>query len=204
MPICPSLKYEKNLWEKGYKIIAGVDESGCGPWAGPVVAAAVILPPDKRINKIRDSKYLSFQKRETLYQKIKKEALAVSVASVEVEEIDKIGIRRASKKAMELAVKKLKIKPDFILVDAWLLAFDLPQKALIKGDQLCLSIAAASIIAKVERDRLMFFWHRKYPQYHFDQHKGYGTSLHQKMLKRYGPCAIHRRSFAPIKKLLSK
>jgi len=198
----PNIKEEKKLWAKGYKKIAGVDESGCGSWAGPVVAAAVILPPFSRPYKIRDCKLLSKKQRECLYEKIKREALAVSLSFVEVSEINKLGIRQASILAMEHALNKLKIKPEFILVDAFKLNISLPQKAIIKGDMISLSIASASIVAKVERDKIMGKIHQKYPFYFFNQHKGYGTILHQKMLKKYGPCKIHRRNFTPIKKLL--
>jgi len=200
--IVPNLKYEIDLWQKGYKFITGVDESGCGPWAGPLVAAAVILNPDKRIKRIKDCKFLSKKIREELYEKISREALDLSFTLIEPAEIDQLGVRKASIKAMKNAIEKLKIKPDFILVDAFNLETDLPQKAIIKGDQTCLSISAASIIAKVKRDQLMTDLHKKYPNYGFDKHKGYGTKLHQVMLKKYGPSKIHRFSYKPIKDLL--
>ncbi len=199
----PNLKQEKNLWQLGYKLIAGVDESGCGPWAGPLVAAAVILNPEKRIKEIRDCKLLTEKVRNRLYKKIIKEAIDVNFALIKSDEIDKIGVRKASIKAMKNALEKLKIKPDFVLSDAFSIEIDLPQKAIIKGDQICLSISAASIIAKVKRDELMEGLHKKYPRYGFDRHKGYGTRLHQEMLKKYGPSKIHRKSYKPIKDILN-
>jgi ribonuclease HII len=198
----PNLKEEKRLWQKGHKVVAGIDESGCGPWAGPLVAAAVILPL-KRIKGVRDSKLLSTNLREKLYKKIYREALDINLAFINPSEIDKLGIRLAAITAMKNALEGLKIKPDFVLVDAFRLSITLPQKAVIKGDRTCLSIAAASIIAKVERDRVMIALHKDYPTYRFDRHKGYGTRLHQEMLKKYGPSKIHRRSYKPIKDLLT-
>jgi ribonuclease HII len=198
----PHLKYEKSLWQKGYQAVVGVDESGCGPWAGPVLAAAVILPQSKRINKIKDSKLLNQKLREDLYKKIYQDAIDVGIGLVDTSEIDNLGIRKASIKAMKNALIDLRIKPDFILIDAFEIDVDLPQKSIIKGDTISISIAAASIIAKVERDRLMLALHKKYPIYGFDKHKGYGTKLHQKMLKAHGPSDVHRRSFKPIKDLL--
>lgn len=201
--IVPNLKYEIELWQKGFKFIAGVDESGCGPWAGPLVAAAVILNPNKRIKKIKDCKLLNSKLREELYEKISREAFDFSFTLIEPAEIDKLGVRIASTKAMKNSLEKLKIKPDFVLSDAFSIEIDLPQKAIIKGDQVCLSISAASIIAKVKRDRLMEDLHKKYPRYGFDRHKGYGTKLHQEMLKKYGPSNIHRKSYKPIKDILN-
>lgn len=200
--IVPNLKEEKVLWKAGYRLIAGVDESGCGPWAGPVVAAAVILSKDKRINKIKDCKLLNIKLREELCERILSEALDIGLGFVDIPELDNLGIRKSSVLAMERALKKLKLKPNFILVDAWKLSLNVPQKPIIKGDTTCLSIAAASIVAKVERDRLMFALHKKYPVYGFDKHKGYGTKLHQQMLKKYGPSKVHRKSFKPIAELI--
>jgi len=198
----PNLKYEKNLWQKGYKIIVGIDEAGCGPWAGPLVAAAVILPTNKRLNKINDSKLLSIKLRERLCEKIYYEALDISLAIIDSNEIDRIGIRKANLKAMEKALNGLKIRPDYVLTDAYKINICLPQKAIIKGDMVSLSIAAASIVAKVERDKSMLELHRRYPVYRFDKHMGYGTRLHHKMLKKHGPSEVHRYSFKPIKDLL--
>jgi ribonuclease HII len=200
--IVPNLKEEKVLWEAGYRLIAGVDESGCGPWAGPVVAAAVILPKEKRINRIKDCKLLNAKLREELYDRIINEALSTGLGFVDVLEIDTIGIRKSSIKAMERALKNLKLNPNFVLVDAFKLNITLPQKPIIKGDTTCLSIAAASIVAKVERDRLMLSLHKNYPVYGFDKHKGYGTKLHQAMLKKHGPSEAHRKSFKPIAELI--
>lgn len=195
----PDFKYEKYLWEKGYKKIAGIDEAGCGPWAGPIVAAAVILPTNKRINKVNDSKLLNFKLREKLYKKIYYEALDISVAIINADEIDRIGIRKANLKVMKMALNNITVQPDYVLTDAYKLDISLPQKAIIKGDRICISIAAASIIAKVERDKLMLKIHKKYPFYGFNKHKGYGTRLHREMLRKYGPSKIHRYSFKPIK-----
>lgn len=200
----PHQKEEKRLWRQGYRLIAGVDESGCGPWAGPVVGAAVILNPQRRIDKIKDCKLLTPSQRVSLFKEIQRIALAIGVAFVDVDQINKLGIRQAALKAMCKAIAKLDPPPDFILVDAFRLKTPLPQKAIIHGDNTCLSIAAASVIAKVERDRMMEKLHRRYPLYGFNQHKGYGTKLHQARLARYGPCPIHRKSFAPIKTMLKR
>lgn len=187
-----------------YRLIAGLDEAGRGPWAGPVVAAAVIFPSNYSNDQIDDSKKLSESKREHLYDIIVRDALTVGIGIVEATTIDQINILQATKLAMRLALQNLKLQPDFLMLDAVHLDdLDTPQLSLIKGDQLALPIAAASIIAKVTRDRIMRDLHTKYPQFRFDLHKGYGTTLHLEALKKYGPIiGVHRLSYKPVKRLL--
>ncbi len=188
--------FEKLAYCEGYRCIAGVDEAGRGPLAGPVVAAAVIFPPAYQNSEINDSKTLTVNKRDELYKVISKDALAVGVGVAEADVIDRINILRASLQAMCEAVVDLSITPDYILIDGlYTIAIDMPQKALVKGDGLSVSIAAASIIAKVSRDRIMEMYHRQFPQYNFLQNKGYGTAEHRKILQEIGMCKIHRRSF---------
>lgn len=191
---------ERQLRERGYRFIAGVDEAGRGPLAGPVVAAAVMLPPDYDHPKIRDSKTLSMLEREQLFADIKNTAISYAVGIISGKQIDDMGILKASKLAMRHAVLKLNPNPEFILIDA--VSINTPgiaQKAVIKGDATIFSVAAASIIAKVTRDRLMADYHKKYPEYGFNQHMGYGTQIHLEAIRRYGACKIHRLSFAPFK-----
>jgi len=197
----PSLEIEQLLWQSGYRFIAGIDEAGRGPLAGPVVAAAVIFEPGKQIEGVRDSKQLSEKKREALYEVIVHECLAYGIGIVSPEEIDRINIRNATFKAMRKALGAMKQVPDFLLIDGEELPDSLyPQEAIVGGDDKSFTIAAASILAKVTRDRLMREYHLQYPQYHFDRHKGYGTELHREMIRQYGPSPIHRKSF--LKKLL--
>lgn len=200
------LFFEKELWGKGYKLVAGVDEVGRGPLAGPVVAACVIFPEDIDIPGIDDSKKLTSKKREELYKKIKESALDFGVGIVKEKEIDKLNILRASLKAMHKAVSGLKNTPHFILIDGNQKIPDLklPQLPVVKGDSLSLSCAAASIIAKVERDNLMRKFHRKYPQFSFDRNKGYSSKVHLEALQKCGPCKIHRRSFKRVMECLVK
>lgn len=189
-------KYELELINKNYKYIAGVDEVGRGPLAGPVYAAAVILEPNINLYGIKDSKRLSEVKRNTLSEAIKEECIAYSIGIATREEIDEYNILKATKLAMKRAVEGLDITPDYILVDA--VTIDevlLPQMPIIKGDDLSVSIGAASIIAKVERDRYMDNMAEKYPQYLFDRNKGYGTRDHIDAIKKYGICELHRRTF---------
>ena len=188
--------YEKLAYLEGYRYIAGVDEAGRGPLAGPVVAAAVIFPRKFKNKEINDSKKLSTAKREILYDIIKEEAIAVGVGVVESDLIDQINILRASLQAMSEAVQELNTAPDYLLVDG-LHRVPLPtqQKPIVKGDALSISIAAASIIAKVSRDRIMEMYHRQFPQYNFIRNKGYGTEEHRIALREFGMCKIHRRSF---------
>ncbi|MCK4906079.1 MAG: ribonuclease HII [Spirochaetes bacterium] len=191
--------YENRLHNKGYSMIAGVDEAGRGPLAGPVVAGAVVLgkwfDPD-----IKDSKKLSPKKREMLFNRIIENAESIGIGIVDNETIDQINILNATKRAMHKALANLHIDIDFLLIDAVKLNIDIPQLAIIGGDNISISIAAGSIIAKVCRDRIMLKLHEKFPEYQFDRHKGYGTAIHTSMLQKYGPCSIHRRSFSPVRK----
>ena len=190
------LLYEKDLLSKGYKIICGVDEAGRGPLAGPVFAAAVILPPDLTIDGIDDSKKLSEKKRVVLFEEIKKSAIAYNIAFSTEKEIDEINILNATLLAMKRAVAGLSLQPDIALIDGNKSPnLSMTTQTIIKGDSLSASIAAASILAKVARDNLMKSLSKKYPQYAFEKHKGYGTKLHIESIKKYGPCEIHRKSF---------
>lgn len=191
-----NLEIEQILWKNGLKSIAGVDEAGCGPLAGPVVAAAVIFPSDYFHPGVKDSKKLSAVRREGLYAEIIDHAICFGVGIVHHGEIDRLNIRQATFKAMRMALGQLKIQPDYILFDGYELPEKLfKQEAIINGDSHSFTIAGASILAKVTRDRLMLEYHQKYPRYGFRQHKGYGTAFHREMLKKYGPCPIHRRTF---------
>lgn len=197
------LLYEKEAQNSGYNIVCGVDEAGRGPLAGPVFAAAVILPQGLVIEGIDDSKKLSEKNREALYIEIKSLALAFNVAFATEKEIDEVNILNATFLAMKRAVEGLSLRPDLVLIDGNREpALDLPIKTIVKGDSLSVSIAAASILAKVERDRLMKKLSEKYPSYGFEKHKGYGTKLHLEAIKRYGPAEIHRKSF--LKKILGE
>lgn len=189
-------EYERGCSEKGYKLVAGVDEVGRGPLAGPVVAAAVILGEGVLIPGVNDSKKLSEEKREYLYEEIKAKALCCSIGIVDEKVIDEVNILNATYIAMKKALDGLSEKPDFILLDAVTLKdVSIPQKGIIKGDSLSLSIAAASIIAKVERDRIVAGYDEIYPHFSFGKHKGYGTSEHIDCIKKYGLLPIHRKSF---------
>ncbi len=186
---------DRNLW-KTHNLVAGIDEAGRGPLAGPVVAAAVILPRNYYHSDIKDSKQLSAKKRALLYRIIMHSALCHAFGIVEPAVIDEINILRATKRAMSHAVLQLSLKPQIILIDALTLSdIAIPQQPLIKGDTLSISIAAASILAKVKRDTIMEEYHSIYPQYHFNRHKGYPTRLHRRCIQRHGPCPIHRKSF---------
>lgn len=195
-------KEEKQIRQYGFKRIAGVDEAGRGPLAGPVVAAAVVLPEDYRNKLIRDSKKLTSLQREQLFIEIKNTALAYGIGVVGWKQVDEKGILEAAKLAMRQAVLKLDPVPDFVLSDAVPLNITgISQKAVIGGDGSVFSIAAASILAKVARDRLMQKYHKKYPQYGFDRHMGYGTEIHLSAIKKHGPCPIHRMTFAPFRSI---
>jgi ribonuclease HII len=188
--------FERRARQDGYKLVAGVDEAGRGPLAGPVVAAAVILAPDYENADINDSKQLTPKKRETLYHVIKRDALAIGVGVVEVPVIDTINILRASLMAMREAIADLSLCPDYLLIDGNKgVSLDIPQQVIVKGDSRSISIAAASIIAKVSRDKIMEMYHRQFPQYNFLKNKGYGTSEHLDAIQKHGSCKIHRRSF---------
>lgn len=191
------LEYEREYTAKGYSAICGMDEVGRGPLAGPVVVCAIVMPleEDKLIDGIDDSKKLSEKRREALYDKILSVAKAVSIVRVEPEEIDEINILNATKKAMRQAVEDIKDKADIAFVDAVKLDLPIPEVAIIKGDAKSYNIAAASIIAKVYRDRLMYEYAERYPEYDFASNKGYGTAKHIAALRQYGATPIHRRSF---------
>lgn len=190
-------EYENKLYETGLIHIAGIDEAGRGPLAGPVVVGIAIMKPDSFIEGVNDSKKVSETKREKLYEQITNEAIDWSVGIVSEKEIDELNILNATKKALTMALEDLKIKPDRILVDA-LEHIDtkgIPYTSIIKGDAKIYSISAASIIAKVTRDRIMREYDEVYPEYGFTKHKGYGTAAHIEAIKKYGPCAIHRKTF---------
>ncbi|OPY12201.1 MAG: Ribonuclease HII [Syntrophus sp. PtaB.Bin001] len=189
-------RFEQEAYQDGYRVIAGVDEAGRGPLAGPVVAASVILPFGYTNSEINDSKQLSVRKREKLYEIIKKDALAIGIGVVEALVIDRINILKATLMAMVDAVDDLSMLPDFILIDGLQrIPLKIPQKTVVKGDTLSVSIASASIVAKVSRDRIMEIYHRQFPQYNFLKNKGYGTKEHREAILSYGFCKIHRRSF---------
>jgi ribonuclease HII len=198
--ILPQLTVEQTFWQQGLQIVAGVDEVGMGPLAGPVVAAAVVFPAHVSLTSlpqgVRDSKTLTAKMRERLEKEIRQTAIGVGSGLVEVEEIDHINIYQAGLKAMRLALSQLPKFPDHILIDGRSLP-DLPQPqtTFIKGDRDIYSIAAASIVAKVYRDRLMMALHERYPQYGFARHMGYGTVAHREAIRQFGPCPAHRRSF---------
>ena len=195
------LYYEKLYSGDGAKVVCGIDEAGRGPLAGPVYAAAVILPPDIIIDGVNDSKKLSAKKRDYLYDVITEKSLCYCVSSASVEEIDNLNILNATFLAMKRAVQGLEIKPDFALVDGNICPdLNIDAKAIIKGDGLSESIACASILAKVTRDRYMTKEAEKYSEYQFERHKGYGTKIHIDMIKKYGPSSIHRKKF--LKKIL--
>lgn len=197
------LFYENQLKEKGYNFVCGVDEAGRGPLAGPVCAAAVILPPDTIIEGVNDSKKLTEKKREQLFDVVIEKALAYCIAFGSVEEIENKNILATTMDTMKKAVEGLSVKADYAIIDGNRLPqLDIPCEYVIKGDAKSMSIAAASILAKVSRDRLMLEYAKAYPQYRFEKHKGYGTKLHNEMILEYGPCGIHRMSF--LKKLLNK
>ena len=202
-PPLSALHFEQQAQARGYRAIAGIDEAGRGPLAGPVVAAAVILPASFELPGLTDSKQLSVSARERLYPLIHAQALAVGIGVARAEEIDRVNILQASLEAMALAIRSLPVAPDFLLIDGpHGLAIPIPQKAIPKGDRLSDSIAAASIVAKVTRDRLMVEYHEKYPQYNFAKHKGYGTEEHRAAIERFGICELHRKSFRGVKEYL--
>ena len=194
---------EKALAEKGFKAVAGVDEAGRGPLAGPVYAAAVILPEGARLDGINDSKKLSEKKREELFEKITEIAVAYSVYSVDEKEIDEINILNATHKAMNGAVNNLSIPADYVIIDGnSIKGMNIPHETVVKGDAKSISIAAASILAKVSRDRYITEMAEKYPEYGFDKHKGYGTKVHTDAILKHGVSPIHRKTF--LKKLLGE
>lgn len=199
----PSQRREIELAKAGYAVVCGLDEAGRGAWAGPVVAAAVVMPLRPRLHGVRDSKQISLRKREDLAQRIRERALYSSVAFVPAQQIDKIGIAAANELAMRHAVEQLGAKPDFSLVDAFSIA-GIPgeQEGIIRGDSKVYSIAAASILAKVARDNMMIDFAQTYPEYGFEKHKGYGTAAHRKALMKHGITPLHRRSFQPMSEMV--
>ncbi len=196
-------EYDDYIRKKGFTLIAGVDEAGRGPLAGPIVAASVILPDKLILKGVNDSKKLSEKLRQNLFWEILLNAKSIGLGIAEVSDIDRMNIRQATILAMHRAVCNLTCKPDIVLIDAlYVPTLGIKQMAIIKGDSKSASIAAASIIAKVVRDGIMMKYHSYYPQYEFDKHKGYGTKLHLKKIEKYGPCAIHRLSFKKVKDLM--
>ena len=190
-------EHEKELRNKGFKTICGIDEAGRGPLAGPVVVASVIMPADSMIEGVNDSKKISEKKREKIYDQILEESVSYGIAIIGQDEIDEINILNATKKGLTVSLQELTEKPDLIVVDALngIDTMGIPYESIIKGDAKCYSIAAASILAKVTRDRIMREWDKIYPEYGFEKHKGYGTVAHIAAIKEHGLCPIHRRSF---------
>ena len=199
----PTQEFERVARLCGYRRIAGIDEAGRGPLAGPVVAAAVVLQTRCRLLGINDSKQLSAKDREEVYAAILEQAVAVGIGSADVAEIDQLNILTATRLAMRRAIDQLTPPPDYLLIDAVVLpGLKVPTRPIIKGDSLSVSIAAASILAKVTRDRLMARYHETFPEYGFLSHKGYGTAEHLERLARHGPCSIHRRTFSPVQEVM--
>lgn len=199
------LKYERDLYKKGITLIAGVDEAGRGPLVGPVVAAAVILPKNYHLEGLNDSKQLSEKKREEYYICLQKDAIAIGVGIVSAKEIDEINILEASRKAMYIAINNLGIKPDYILSDAMALPdIAIPHYPIIHGDALSLSIAAASVIAKVTRDHIMIQMDKDHPEYNLKKHKGYPTKEHLDLIKKYGIFEEYRKSYKPVKNIIEE
>jgi ribonuclease HII len=195
--------FEKKAFQKGFSKIAGIDEAGRGPLAGPVVSAAVILPNSIQIPGVFDSKKLTPKRRSYLYEKIYDTAVSIGIGIVDPLEIDRINILQAALTAMAAAVENLAPRPDCLLIDGtFSISSSLPQKVIPKGDTLSISIAAASIVAKVTRDRLMDRYHQDYPQFGFSKHKGYPTKAHKEAIQRFGCCPIHRKSFKGVKEYL--
>ena len=197
-------EFENELYKKGYKYIAGIDEVGRGPLVGPVVTAAVILPKDFYDERINDSKKLTEKKRELLYDVIMENALSVGIGMSDEKVIDEINILNATKKAMLEAINNLSVIPDYLLIDAVKLDTNIPQMSIIKGDAKSLSIAAASIIAKVTRDRMIIELDKIHPEYDFKHNKGYGTKKHIDALYKYGPIEEHRKTFEPVSSIIKK
>ena len=191
--------FERRAHKRNFRRIAGVDEAGRGPLAGPVVAAAVVLPYEIDLPNVRDSKQLSLSQRQACYEKICSVATDIGVGEVSAAEIDRTNILAASLKAMHKAVAQIEPLPDFLLIDGpWEVEVQLPQQAIKRGDQLSISVAAASIVAKVHRDAIMFAYHQSFPNYNFAQNKGYGTKEHRIALSRFGFCPVHRQTFRGV------
>ena len=207
----PDIKLEKELWKKGFKYVVGIDEAGRGPLAGPVSAGAVVIQnEDQVVEKVRDSKKMTKKQREEAFQKIKDISTAWGIGLVDSKEIDRVGIQEAVKKAMILALVQvegmLKKKAEYLIIDGTnvLPIIGYKMMRIQEGDLFHYSISAGSVLAKVQRDRIMREYSKKYPQYGFERHVGYGTKLHMEMLEKYGPCDIHRRCFRPVRELLEK
>lgn len=198
------LKYEKELYEKNISLIAGVDEVGRGPLVGPVVAAAVILPKNYELLGLTDSKKLSEKKRDAFYEILQTDAIAIGVGVISAKIIDEVNIYEASKLAMKEALSNLKIKPEYVLIDAMPLDLDIDSTSIIHGDALSLSIAAASVIAKVTRDKMMYDLDKIYPEYGFAKHKGYPTKQHLQAIKKYGVLDNYRFSYKPVKNVVEE
>lgn len=196
--------YERKLHEEGYEYLAGIDEVGRGPLAGPVVATAIIMPKDCYIEGVTDSKKVSPKKRKELKKIILEKAIAVSTIFIDEKIIDEVNIYEATKIAMYKAVKELEIKPDYILIDAMPLELDIPHDSIIKGDEKSFTIACASIIAKEARDDFMDELDKMYPEYGFKQNKGYPTKVHREALNKFGATPVHRKTYGPVAKVLSK
>lgn len=199
-------KFENEAYNAGCNLIAGVDEAGRGSLVGPVVIAAVILPKNTYLPKLNDSKKISAKTRKELFQEIKKVAISFSVIEVSAEKVDELNIYQATLQGMKQAVKNLSVQPDFVLTDAMKLDFEgkIETRSIIHGDALSASIAAASIIAKVTRDKMADDWSKIYPEYGFEHNRGYGTKAHFDALKKFGFCPLHRKTFNPVKTMLSK
>lgn len=195
--------YERELREKGIKLIAGVDEVGRGPLVGPVVTACVILPEKFDLEGLTDSKKLSEKKREILYKEIEEQALGIGIGIVDNEEIDKINILNATKKAMKMAINNCNVRPEHVLIDAVKLDIDIPTTSIIKGDLKSITISAASVIAKVTRDHMLYELDKKYPMYDFKHNKGYPTKKHIEAIMEYGIIKEHRKSFSPVKEYVN-
>lgn len=196
-------QYETELWQKGVTYVAGLDEVGRGSLAHVCVSSAVILPKEFYLPGLNDSKALSEKKLHEFYEVITSQALAIGLGVVSAEEIDLLNIYQASKKAMQIAVQSLKITPEYLLIDAMEIPSEIPQKSIIKGDQKSISIAASSVIAKVTRDNMMKELGKTYPQYHFEKHMGYPTPEHLAAIKKYGVLPEHRKSYGPVKEIIS-
>lgn len=195
-------QYEHKLWQQGVTAVAGIDEAGRGPLAGPVVAAAVILKPHAQLKGVDDSKKLSEKQRHKALLEIKEHALSIGIGIMSVEEIDHINIYRASREAMISAIRQLKVTPQYLLIDAMPIELDIPSESIIKGDQKSVSIAAASIVAKTTRDAYMIEMDKVFPEFGFKKHKGYPTKEHLAALETYGYTPIHRKTYKPIKTMI--
>ena len=197
------LAYEKELYQNGYELICGCDEAGRGPLVGPVVAGAVILPKNYQLEGLTDSKKLSEKKREKFFEIIKKDAIAYGIGIVSPQVIDEINIYEASRLAMKEAIKNMQVKPDYVITDAMPMpGYEIPVKSIIKGDAKSITIAAASVLAKVTRDHILYEMDREHPEYEFARHKGYPTKRHLELLKLYGPTKDYRFTYGPVRDLI--